>query len=112
MSIFFDPQHEFVPEDRRLYLGAIELAEALQMWRRESCEEFTGGRHPFELSVEEGRASVKCPVCHHDPLEQGDLWEYLYFGPIPVEVSINTIVHPAGPWGGPEYDVEVEVTAQ
>jgi hypothetical protein len=80
------------------------------MWRRESCEESTGGRHPFELTVEAGVAQVTCPVCCHNPLEEGDLGENLWFGPVPVDVQIRDITYPAGPWGGPEYDVEVEVT--
>lgn len=92
------------------YLSGIRLQEALQLWRESSCEEFTGGRHPYQLWIEEGRASVACEVCRHDPLSVDDLQECVSFGPIPVDLSITNIVYPAGPWGGPEYDVEVEVT--
>lgn len=110
MITFADPQQDFVPESQRMYLGAVDMSEALQMWRRESCEEFTGGKHPFEMTIEEGQAQVGCPICHYNPLENGDLHEFMYFGPIPVDIEIRSITYPAGPWGGPEYDVEVEVT--
>lgn len=94
----------------RLFPGGIDLDYALQLWRQSSCEEFTGGKHPFEMTVEEGHARIECSVCHHNPLEDGDLHEFMFFGPIPVNVEIRNIVYPGGPWGGPEYDVEVEVT--
>lgn len=97
-------------EEPHTFLGGLDLDEAMDLWRRASCEEFTGGKHPFELTVEESRASVSCPVCRYNPLEEGDLWEYLSFGPVPVNVEIRSIVYPGGPWGGTEYDVEVEVT--
>lgn len=96
-------------EAEPLYYGGVTLDEALQMWREESCAEFTGGRHSYMLTVENGAASVACEVCRRNPLEN-DLNEFLYFGPVPVDLSINEIVYPGGPWGATEYDVEVEVT--
>jgi hypothetical protein len=108
LRLFEDPQE--MPEDQRMFWDSVDLEAALQLWRKESCEEFTGGKHPFELTVEEGSASVACAVCRHNPLDEGDLNEYLSFGPIPVEVKVRGIVYPGGPWGSTEYDVEVEVT--
>ena len=101
-TLFEDPEP--------LYCGGVTRDDALDMWRRESCEEFTGNRHPFMLSVEEGQASVACDVCGWNPLQEGDLQEFLYFGPVPVDVRIESIVYLGGPWGGTEYDVEVEAT--
>jgi hypothetical protein len=107
---FGDLLYAETPESERMYLGGVTLIEALALWRRESCEEFTGGRHPYMLTVENGTASVSCDVCQWNPLEQGDLHEFLYFGPVPVDMHIESIVYPGGPWGGTEYDVAVEAT--
>lgn len=109
MKVSFELAPE-VSESQRMFLGGVARDEAIELWRRSSCEEFTGGRHSFMLTVEYGQAEVRCEVCRYDPLALGDLQELMFFGPVPVDVQVETIVHPGGPWGGEEYDVEVEVT--
>lgn len=112
MTDIFEVAPEFTPEERRLYLGGVELSLAIQLWKESSCEEFTAGKHSFMLRIEEGHAYIACEVCEHDPLSDYDLNELIHFGPIPVDLKIRDIVYPGGPWGATEYDTQVEVTVR
>lgn len=107
-------RHEFVPESERLYSPSLFITSdfAMQLWREWSCEEFTGGAHDYQLTVEEGQAMIQCGVCRHDPLTDYDLNELISFGPVPINLAVREIHYPGGPWGSDEYDVEVEVTAR
>lgn len=86
-------------------------------------------RYRMMLEVEEGRASIGCAPdcgCPANPNYRADVdlqaegprdclaagardYFDLAYGSVPVNVIVVGIRHPGGPWGGEEWDVEVEV---
>lgn len=113
--------------------AAWEVEEAARQQLITACANRDGG-HAWELEGEPGEtpclSCAGCPATSHDLLDS--CLDFLYdqrialgghlvhFGQalptdaegyrIPVNVTLEDIVHPGGPWGGPECDVAVHIT--